>query len=125
MFSNRLTVPMPTLDCSTGKAVSVFPVSQANVKNKDGNGNKRKNRGSSFSEQVRLNYNELKKTFNSTFKKSNLVLYQFFDRFTSKLQSSIQMASFVPFSRCKCLRTYYINQIKQSKSKIRILQNVS
>ena len=52
-FSFRLTVPMPTLDCSTGKAVSVFPVSQAaNVKNKDGNGNKRKNRGNSLSEQV-------------------------------------------------------------------------
>ena len=45
---------MPTLDCSTGKAVSVFPVSQANVKNKDGNGNKRKNRGSSLSEQVNI-----------------------------------------------------------------------
>jgi hypothetical protein len=67
LFSNRLTVPMPTLDCSTGKAVSVFPVSQANVKNKDGNGNKRKNRGSSFSEQVRLNYKELKKGFDSSF----------------------------------------------------------
>jgi hypothetical protein len=35
------------------------------------------------------------------------------------------MASFVPFSRCKCLRTYYINQIKQNKLKLKILQNVS
>lgn len=43
---------MPTLDCSTGKAISVFPVSQATAKNKDGNGNKRKNRANSVSEQV-------------------------------------------------------------------------
>jgi len=37
------------------------------------------------------------------------------------------MASFVPFWRCKCLRTYKINQIKQNKLKLKIrkLQNVS
>jgi hypothetical protein len=52
---------MPTLDCSTGKAISVFPVSQATAKNKDGNGNKRKNRANSVSEQVFifLNYFEV------------------------------------------------------------------
>ena len=62
-LSDRLTVPMPTLDCSTGKAVSVFPVSQAaNVKNKDGNGNKRKNRGNSLSEQVTKSKKEEKCT---------------------------------------------------------------
>jgi len=47
-----LTVPMPTLDSATGKTVSVFPVSQASSKAKDGN--RKKSRGNSVSEHVTI-----------------------------------------------------------------------